>query len=487
MAIHHNFGTNGAEKTFWRWYVTLALGFVSVISAQAFLFWINHRERLNELPDWVTDRLFIFLGIATLSFLPLIGIVLRYIFTRFVLPLQQITEEIEAVRHGAPIEALKLEEGSVEMERLLVNIRNLIQNAHLTEDATQNHLNQALERLNREKLRLESVLEVLRRGVIVCDGEGIVRRYNRAARQMLGGSHYLGKGRSLYRVIDKALCDWANDTIHSQREQKVAHPFVRFDLPQGDGPPLHARVMPLLGEADTSLGFVVTLDSPSDEGIHIDPKQIPNGKLPPLQQVIHPDTPLADLRYVVFDTETTGLNPSDGDEIISIGATVIVDGEIEHEEIFDELVDPQRELTPASIRVHGITPDQLVGKPSIAEVIPHFSRFAEGAVLVAHNAAFDMRFLQLKEKVLGVRFDQPVLDTMLLSSVLHPSQNSHSLDSLTTRYGITVSGRHTALGDAMMTGKLLLKLLPQLEQMGIITLEQALKVSKTSPLARITF
>jgi DNA polymerase-3 subunit epsilon len=79
-------------------------------------------------------------------------------------------------------------------------------------------------------------------------------------------------------------------------------------------------------------------------------------------------------------------------------------------------------------------------------------------VLVGHNAAFDMRFLQLKEAATGVVFDQPVLDTLLLSALVHPQQESHRLETIAERLGVPVLGRHSALGDAMVTAEVFLKL-----------------------------
>jgi DNA polymerase-3 subunit epsilon len=199
------------------------------------------------------------------------------------------------------------------------------------------------------------------------------------------------------------------------------------------------------------------------------------------------ERPLTEITYTVFDTETTGLQPSEGDEIIQIGATRIVAGKLRRQECFEQLVDPQRPLSAAGIAVHGIEPAMLRGQPLIAAVLPTFHAFAQDTVLVAHNAAFDMRFLQLKEAATGVVFSQPVLDTLLLSAVVHPQQDSHRLEAIAERLGVTVLGRHTALGDAMVTAEVFVKLLPLLQAMGIHTLGQALEASRQTYLARVSY
>ncbi|MDM7941316.1 MAG: exonuclease domain-containing protein [Hydrogenophaga sp.] len=196
---------------------------------------------------------------------------------------------------------------------------------------------------------------------------------------------------------------------------------------------------------------------------------------------------LVDLVYTVFDTETTGLEPSQGDEIIQIGAARIVNGKLLRQECFEQLVDPQRSIPAASIPIHGIQPAMVVGQPKISEVLPAFHAFAQDTVLVAHNAAFDMRFLQLKEKSTGVVFDQPVLDTLLLSAVIHPNQDSHRLEAIAERFDVTVIGRHTAMGDAMVTAEVFIKLIPLLAQQGIHTLGQAREAAQKTYYARLKY
>ncbi len=199
------------------------------------------------------------------------------------------------------------------------------------------------------------------------------------------------------------------------------------------------------------------------------------------------DRRLAELSYTVFDTETTGLAPAQGDEIIQVGATRIVAGKLRREESFEQLVDPQRSIPAAGIPIHGITPDMVVGQPTIEDVLPAFHTFAQDTVLVAHNAAFDMRFLQLKEAVTGIVFDQPVLDTLLLSAVVHPNQESHRLEEIAARFDVTVLGRHTALGDAMVTAEVFQKMIPLLAEKGIHTLSQAREAAQQTYFARVRY
>ena len=209
-----------------------------------------------------------------------------------------------------------------------------------------------------------------------------------------------------------------------------------------------------------------------------------------LQAEQHPEfenRKLAELTYTVFDLETTGLSPNEGDEIISVGAIRIVNGRLLQRERFEQLVDPRRSIPWTSVKIHGIHPEMLQGKPRIDEVLPLFHDFVKDTILVAHNAAFDMRFLQLKEQQTGVRFINPVLDTLLLSAVVHPSHEDHNLEAIAKRLGVRILARHTSMGDAIATGEMFLKFLPLLSQQQIFTLKQALAASQKTFYARKQF
>lgn len=199
------------------------------------------------------------------------------------------------------------------------------------------------------------------------------------------------------------------------------------------------------------------------------------------------DSLLTELTYTIFDTEATGLNPAGGDETIQIGAVRIVNNKLLHNEFFEQLIDPKRPIPPETIPIHGITPDMVKGQPTIESVLPAFHAFAQETILVAHNAAFDMRCFQVKEQATGVVFDHPVLDTLLLSAVVHPNQESHRLEAIAERFNVNIIGRHTAMGDAMVTAEIFMKMIPLLAEKGIYTLGEARAAAQKTFYARLKY
>ncbi len=182
--------------------------------------------------------------------------------------------------------------------------------------------------------------------------------------------------------------------------------------------------------------------------------------------------PLRELSYTVFDTETTGLEPSHGDKIVAIGAVRIEQGKLLREAMFHQLVNPERPIPRQATKIHGITDEMVKDKPTLKEVLPRFLEFCKGTVLVAHNAAFDLKFLEIEAQKLGLKIDFPVVDTLFISYGLFGDFDVHNLDSIAKRLGLTVAGLHSALGDALLTAEIFLKLLPHLEKKGIRTLEE---------------
>lgn len=185
-----------------------------------------------------------------------------------------------------------------------------------------------------------------------------------------------------------------------------------------------------------------------------------------------PDIPFDSGRFVVFDTETTGLYWHKGDEVIAFGAITIENGELTGES-FSQLVNPFREIPPLATEITGITGDMVAEAPDFLEVLEAFLEFSQAGFLVAHNGAFDLAFINQKlKKLCGCKFQPPLLDTYILSHLLAPMRRSHSLDALARSYRLSLEGRHSALGDALITGHLFLKMVEELVDKGIYSTGQ---------------
>lgn len=181
---------------------------------------------------------------------------------------------------------------------------------------------------------------------------------------------------------------------------------------------------------------------------------------------------LIDDIYVVFDLETTGLRASEGDSIIEIGAVKMQNGEII--DTFDLFVDPKRELNEEIIKITGITNEMLKGAIDEKTAVERFMDFIGDCSVVAHNAKFDMSFINMAflKYDLG-RFSNTVIDTLGLSRYLESNQRYHNLATLVIRYDIPwdEDKHHRANYDAKGTALIFYKMLKKLKLNNINTME----------------
>ncbi|WP_026574883.1 PolC-type DNA polymerase III [Bacillus sp. UNC438CL73TsuS30] len=174
---------------------------------------------------------------------------------------------------------------------------------------------------------------------------------------------------------------------------------------------------------------------------------------------------LADDTYVIFDVETTGLSAV-YDTIIELAAVKIRDGEIIDR--FESFANPHHRLSATTINLTGITDDMVENAPEVAEVIRSFHDWVGDAVLVAHNASFDMGFLNVGYKNIGIeKAKNPVIDTLELGRFLYPELKNHRLNTLAKKFDIELTQHHRAIYDAEATGYLLLKMLKDSLEKGI--------------------
>ena len=159
------------------------------------------------------------------------------------------------------------------------------------------------------------------------------------------------------------------------------------------------------------------------------------------------------MRQIVLDTETTGLETRQGHRVIEIGAVELVDRQLTGRQ-FHTYVNPEREIEQGALEVHGITEEFLSDKPRFAEISDDLMAFVEGAELVIHNAPFDIGFIDNElaltgHEIASITTIATVLDTLELAKDLHPGQRNN-LDALCKRYAVDNSSRtlHGALLDA---------------------------------------
>lgn len=161
------------------------------------------------------------------------------------------------------------------------------------------------------------------------------------------------------------------------------------------------------------------------------------------------------MRQIVLDTETTGLEPSDGHRIIEIGCVEMIDRRLTGNN-FHQYLQPDREIDEGAMEVHGITPEFLADKPRFADIMPDLIEYLSGAELIIHNAPFDVGFLnhelRLSDSEASIDGICGVTDTLVMARKMHPGQRN-SLDALCKRYDI--NNTHRELHGALLDSEIL--------------------------------
>jgi DNA polymerase III subunit epsilon len=165
--------------------------------------------------------------------------------------------------------------------------------------------------------------------------------------------------------------------------------------------------------------------------------------------------------FTVFDVETTGLEPRKGHRIIEIAGLRVENGQIDETRTFVSLVNPERQIPWEAKQVNKISDELVASAPTIDQVLPKFLEFAQGSFLVAHNAAFDMSFLDCEKEFCWGYVDLPeCFCTMRLSQKAFPQDFGHSLDAVARRLNLQLpQNRHRALPDVILTAHALIKMI----------------------------
>ena len=181
--------------------------------------------------------------------------------------------------------------------------------------------------------------------------------------------------------------------------------------------------------------------------------------------------------YVVFDLETTGFSP-DLNKIIEIGAVKVENGVITDK--FSTFVNPEEPIPFRIEELTSIKDDMVIDAPKIEQILPEFMKFCKGAIMVAHNADFDMSFIHKNCERQGLPCDFTIIDTVALARILLPNLNRFKLDTVAKALGVSLENHHRAVDDAGCTAEIFVKFIQMLKERGMETLDDVNKMSSTS-------
>lgn len=312
--------------------------------------------------------------------------------------------------------------------------------------------------------RLAAVVAAASEGLLVVTGTGLVSLVNAAALQRLGAER-VAVGTSVYAALDRAaLAEAARRAAAAGRPERALLRTVTGDA-------LEATVADLGHHGGLVVGLAADPAGPCPApAVHLD---LGLHDAAPEAGAAEDGVPLAQLSAVALDTETTGLDVETA-RVVSVGAVRLHGARVLPQAGLDLLARPDVPIPAAATAVHGIDDAMVAAAPPMAGVLPRIAAMIGEGAVVGHNIGFDLTVLEREAGRAGVAWRAPLsLDTGLLMAALDPSMTVLDLDALAARLGVAVEGRHTALGDALVTAEIYVRLLPLMEARGIRTLGAA--------------
>lgn len=455
----------GLRRRFALFFAAIAIGGSAILAAAL---WFGHQRSGGPVEGFVIAWLAASLGLAGLC--TWIGSLFDDHVAK---PILALTNELET-RAEADVSRAIDDRAAPHLGALAPAARALHAVLEDTRTSQKRAVAQKTEALETSRHQLEALVQCMPAGVLVLSASGEVLLSDATARACLGP---VGLHRQVSLYVDPAPLEAAMADLSAQPGGRSCQLALKRRLQPFDTEAEVPCRLAALEEGGNRLGFVVLLA----------PDTVPENQQPATHSLAYDFAQpsqcdscgvLSERQFVVFDTETTGLDP-DKDTVVQLSAVRIVNGKIQSQEVFDQLVDPERPIPARTTEIHGITDAMVKGAPKLAEAAQAFSEFCGDAVLVAHNAPFDMGFLHAQARAGGPSFDAPALCTARLSRHLSPSQRGHTLDDLAERYDVDLpsEARHTALGDALATAEVLLKMVPRLHERGVQGLAEAQKIS----------
>lgn len=309
--------------------------------------------------------------------------------------------------------------------------------------------------------RLGDVLNAIPDGVVVVTQEGLISLVNAAGRPLFGSQDSV-IGTSIYETLSRhSLAGALALARDSEKPVSAVVHTVWSDA-------LHTTVAPIGTDGSALLRFPATEAAAAalehDLSLHDRPGQ---------PVLVGPATPLSELPSLAIDTEATGLHPQQ-DRVISIGAVRLQGGQLYRSKTLNLLVNPGRSIPSRTIPIHGISNTMVSDAPPFDRIADRLIDHTRGLVLIGHHIGFDAAILRAEMQRCG-RDWQPTasLDVMLLYAGLFPDRHALRLEDIAADLDVPVIGRHSALGDALTTGEIFVRLLATMSVQGLDTLEAA--------------